>query len=457
MKIATLALFVVGGGLLAQQPQSSITLTAAAPPPVRLDQISVSATNRNGSDQQCYWVVASYVIGKALPSGPVCINNLQSNSVITIGWGGTGAVSYDVLRYTGSSLPGGTNNIAVGTTNANSLTDTDGGALTAYTVVTSVGPAQATIVLNNKDYAAARLVMDTPMNLYLGAFTATGLPPAAPVYSLAFVTDGVTSSDCSVGGGTALALCGKGSGGWTSVGGGSTYDPTKSGGVYFKGVTSGGTAIVVRDAAGGPYTFYWPTTDGTGLFLQDNGAIACDPGLPTGFPNTCHQGVWTAAGGGLVTRTFNGLNQAGVQGWNLQWDALTNITLSTTDSTHITPLLVVTAAATGSALRSRSSVTSTVTSVTFSASVRSTDGTNPGSIALAYACTVDGGDMDNPSFTSLTALTLATISSTRSTYNSTQAVSCTGTVNAPATLWVKWTPTAPSGGTLSISQLSVTY
>lgn len=157
-----------------------------------------------------------------------------------------------------------------------------------------------------------------------------------------------------------------------------------------------------------------------------------------------------------VTRVFNGLGQAGVAGWNLSWDALTNITQSTVDSTHITPLLVVTANTTGSGLRSSSPVTSAVTSVVFSLRVRSTDQVNAGSMALSYSC-VTTGTMDAPTFTTLTAIPLATISATNSTYTSTQAVACTGTASAPARLWVTWTPTAPSGGTLSIAELGVTY
>ena len=159
---------------------------------------------------------------------------------------------------------------------------------------------------------------------------------------------------------------------------------------------------------------------------------------------------------GVRTYSFWGLAQAGNHGWNLSWDTLTNITLSTVDSTHITPLLVVAANTTGSALRSSSPVTSAVTSVVFSMRVRSTDSVNAGSMALSYSC-VTTGTMDAPSFTALTAVPLATISATNSTYTSTQAVSCTGTPGAPARLWVLWAPTAPSGGTLSIAELEITY
>lgn len=37
------------------------------------------------------------------------------------------------------------------------------------------------------------------------------------------------------------------------------------------------------------------------------------------------------------------------------------------------------------------------------------------------------------------------------------AVTCTGTSASPADLYVWWTPTAPSGGTLNIIRLGVSY
>jgi len=130
---------------------------------------------------------------------------------------------------------------------------------------------------------------------------------------------------------------------------------------------------------------------------------------------------------------------------------------STVDATNITPMLVVTANTTGSALRQTTPVTSTNPTITFQATVRSTDATNAGSIALAYACVPSGDSVNNPSFTSLTALSLTTIDPDSEAFESAQAVTCTGTAAAPARLITTWTPTAPSGGTLSLISLGMVY
>lgn len=169
----------------------------------------------------------------------------------------------------------------------------------------------------------------------------------------------------------------------------------------------------------------------------------------------------TAAGGGsgLSTRqyVFQGTTQAGQNAWNMSYAALTNMVWSTVDSTNITPMLVVTANTSGSALRSVTPVTSTNPTITFQATVRSTDATNSGSIALAYSCVASGDSVNNPSFTSLTALTLATIDPDSEVFESSQAVTCTGTSASPARLYVTWTPTAPSGGTLSLISFAMVY
>lgn len=173
--------------------------------------------------------------------------------------------------------------------------------------------------------------------------------------------------------------------------------------------------------------------------------------------STC---TWTQQGGsGSSTKSywFGGVSQAGVSAWSMNYDALTNMVFATTDSTHKRAALVVTANTTGSALLSITPVVTTNPSVQFVADVRSTDGTNAGSMALSYACVAAGSSVDNPSTTALTAISLTTIASTKSVYTSTQSVTCSGSSSSPADLYIFWTPTAPSGGTLTLLRLGLVY
>ena len=204
----------------AQQNPSSITLEAPAPPPVRWDSISVSATNRTGSSSTCYWVVANYTRGKTNAIGPTCIDSLSATSVISVGWGPTGATSYDVLRYVGQTLPNGTNNIKVGTTASSTITDTLAGVLSAYTPVTAPGAASATATLDNRNYTTPTLVVDKPVILPPGS--SGGLPAGTGAVA---VTNGVANlvpgnvADCVKVDGTSGACGNSGIGVLASVAG----------------------------------------------------------------------------------------------------------------------------------------------------------------------------------------------------------------------------------------------
>lgn len=168
--------------------------------------------------------------------------------------------------------------------------------------------------------------------------------------------------------------------------------------------------------------------------------------------------TWTLEGGSATTTTvFQGLGQGTANGWNLNWVSLLNVTFGTFDATHQTSTLVVTAATTSSQVWANLRVTGTVSSLTYEAQVSSTDTSNPGSVALAYACLADGDDEDNPSQTSLTALTLASMTATRKTYQTTQSVTCSGTTTAPKVLRLYMTFSAPSGGTLILHRAAAIY
>lgn len=165
------------------------------------------------------------------------------------------------------------------------------------------------------------------------------------------------------------------------------------------------------------------------------------------------------SGGGSSTKTytFQGINQGDVPAWNVNYRTLTNMVFSTLDASNLRSLLTVTANTTGGDLWTITPVTTTNPTVGFIVSARSTDATNAGSMALAYACVPSGDSVNNPSYTSLTALSLTTIDPDSEVFQSSQAVTCTGTESAPADLYVKWTPTAPSGGTLSLIKLMLIY
>lgn len=170
--------------------------------------------------------------------------------------------------------------------------------------------------------------------------------------------------------------------------------------------------------------------------------------------------TWTAQGGGGTStfrRTYEATVQNGQMAWPMDYFNLNNYTWATVDATHITPALVLAAGVAGAALRSKTLVTTTNPTVTFQATVNSTDATNSGSIALSYWCVAGGASVDNPSYTALTALSLPTIDPDSETFETAQAITCSGTTSNPSRLYVTWTPTAPSGGDLKLIALTISY
>lgn len=171
--------------------------------------------------------------------------------------------------------------------------------------------------------------------------------------------------------------------------------------------------------------------------------------------------------GGITTRVweFRGVTQGGTNAWNINYQTFTGATYSTTDATHLRSSIVVTANSTFTANTGTNSlgpwtvtpVTSANPTVSFVVEVSSTDQTNAGSMALSYACVAAGTSTDSPTPVALTPISLTTIAATKSVYSSQQQVTCTGTALAPADLYVWWTPTAPSGGTLTNLRWSLSY
>ena len=210
-----LSLMALCGIAYGQQPQQSLTLSANAPPQVQ--GISVSATNRNGAMQRCFWVQAVYRIGYVMPAGPACIDQLSASSSITIGWGNMGAIAYYLFRTNDASQPG--SNHLIGGSFTTSFTTTIDAPVFNHTIPSGVGSAQGTLSLNNKDYTTPRFELDRPFaKPMLGTYTVALLPAGVERGTTVYVTDGTSTSDCTVGGGASFALCGY-NGGWVSVGG----------------------------------------------------------------------------------------------------------------------------------------------------------------------------------------------------------------------------------------------
>lgn len=189
--------------------------------------------------------------------------------------------------------------------------------------------ANSTSVNGTAIPASATLPTIASTNTFTGRQDATGSASTAPVKDgtsvpgtcavgdIFFKTDATAGQNlhfCTAtntytqmtGGGGYTGCTADGSNGITCTGSmtalGFISDPTKSGGEYFKGVTSGGAAIAARSIAGTAITYYLPTTNGTaGQILSDSGAITCDANLPTGFPAVCHLMVWIAASTGTTT------------------------------------------------------------------------------------------------------------------------------------------------------------
>lgn len=327
--------------------------------------------------------------------------------------------------------------------------------------------------------------------------TVAGLPSSPSTGTTVQVTNGASGADCSTGGGATKVWCTWTGSAWQAMsgsGGGSgteltaaatpgadntvmrsvgnsramegtgctitdTHQLVCTGGTASAGATAGttelyeasanGTSFVAwkaPDALSASTTYIMPSTPPSG-----NQVLQC--GTPSANVSTCSYVTAMST----ARYTFQGVAQNGQSAWNMNYANLNNYTWGTIDGTHRRAKLVVTANTAGTALLSITPVVTTNPTVSFAVEASSTDGTNAGSMALAYACVAAGSSVDDPSTTGLTAISLTTISSTKEIFESSQAVTCTGTAAAPADLYVYWTPTAPSGGALSLLRLSLNY
>jgi hypothetical protein len=133
--------------------------------PAPLAPTNVSATvNGFGSNSACYWIIARYNVGNAIPASPECeINmpNLGGANNVLLTWQPTGALTYDVLKTPDTTLPSSCANcLLLGATSLTSVTDT-GQALTSYTVTKVVGTANANILIDNRNFATTPVIQFT--------------------------------------------------------------------------------------------------------------------------------------------------------------------------------------------------------------------------------------------------------------------------------------------------------
>lgn len=259
---------LVVGVLGAQVFPSSITLGANAPSGVT--SVSTTRVGNKGNSTYYYWVIANYNIGSGQFSpyslvlgGP---DSLSSSNYIQVQWTPTsGVLNYDILRTTTPYIPVPcTCAVVTGLSTVFNTWNDQSNSLSSYTYVQAPN-ATATFTLDNSNYTAARVNLDKALNLpLLGQFTIAGLPSATLNDGrVAVVTNGASTSDCTVGSGSSWALCIAKSGVWTALGG--------SGG----GGISGLTPNVIPKAL-------TPTTIGDSSITDDGTTVSTPEGIATG-------------------------------------------------------------------------------------------------------------------------------------------------------------------------------
>lgn len=259
--------------------QSSITLNA--PSPGGVPSVNVALVGNRGNATFYYWVVANYLRGQGSGATPAQIsiapNTLDGSNYIRVFWNpAPGALTYDVLRTTTPSLPSPcTCSLATGLTTF--TYNNQNNTLSSYTY-SPVPPASATLSLNNSSFVLPRLLMNRQMDFYMGPYSVASLPTPNPAqqWRVQIVTDGSTSTDCTVGGGANNVFCADNGGAWIPLGG--SGGGGGSGTVTVVGAGSlTSTAIVT---GGGSQTIQTPSATTT---LDSSGNVATPGSITTGL------------------------------------------------------------------------------------------------------------------------------------------------------------------------------
>jgi hypothetical protein len=121
-------------------PVVTFPLSVGVPfPPTPGGPPAVSGTP--GTAVYYYWLVTESLAGNSAPSGPFAIynapNTLSGSNFVFVGWNPVpGAISYDVLRTTTTSTPGGACNCAVVVGTSSTTANDQSNSLNSYTVAT---------------------------------------------------------------------------------------------------------------------------------------------------------------------------------------------------------------------------------------------------------------------------------------------------------------------------------
>jgi hypothetical protein len=121
-------------------PQVTLPMSVGIPfPPTPGGPPSVIGAG--GSATYYYWLVSEYSVGNSAPSGPFAVfdapNTLSGGNYVFVSWNPVpGATSYDVLRTTSVTTPGGACNCAVIVGTSSTTVNDQSNALNSYTVAT---------------------------------------------------------------------------------------------------------------------------------------------------------------------------------------------------------------------------------------------------------------------------------------------------------------------------------
>ena len=278
-------------------------------PPLPVPSASVTLVGNPGNATYNFWVVANFAIGNSQPAGPFTLspgpNSLSASNYARLSWtAAPGAMSYDILETPTNVQPSGACGCAVATGQTGTNFNVVSNSLFAYTV-TSIDPNNYLIAAQNIGFAAgaSSLVFGgaiQPTLLQPGPYLVSALPPPASWAGyIAEVSDGLTASDCTVGGGTNYSLCLSSGMTWVAF-------PNNGSG----GLNPGAAYQLVNYGASGGVSGYPDAyaNSSASLFLSTaSGGVQSYNGFTSGGGAPATTGIfnWGFASGGVVTGNFN--------------------------------------------------------------------------------------------------------------------------------------------------------
>ena len=212
MKKLIVSLMMVTGVGLAQFKQ--LDLIGFNPTPVTAGLANV--VGQSGNTTYCYWIIARYPAGNAIPYYPIIISTapdtLSGSNYVKLSWPSmVGVTGWDVLRTNSITLPSGTNSIALATglTAATLSYSNVNSTFSSYTVQ-GTPSVVGTEILDAVNYPSPRYVFDYPIQ-------APGITTTDGTYNVktyGAVGDGTTDDTVAI----KAALTAAGSGGYVKAG-----------------------------------------------------------------------------------------------------------------------------------------------------------------------------------------------------------------------------------------------